>query len=148
LRVSADRAAWPRPHTETNSKAGKKNSPATQAINDEAATGWCAAGACGGGVSVDKDLVPSGIDRASGEAGAILFRRKAGDDARGECSGDERSGRHTIARPRTGIVNVASFNAKHFPNAAADQSMTLAPGSVLVASGGLAGGGSGVVRCA
>jgi hypothetical protein len=59
--------------------------------------------------------VPSGIDRVGGAPGAILFGRKAGDNARGERSNDERGGRHTIAKPRTGIVNMASFNTECVP---------------------------------
>jgi hypothetical protein len=78
------------------------------------------AGACCKGVSIDKDLVPCGIDRADGAPSAILFTRKAGDHIRGERSGNERSGRHTIAIPRTGIVNMPSSTQE--TNAAADRS--------------------------
>src|SRR5271166_487608 len=62
-------------------------------------------------VGVDKDFVPGRIDGADGEPGAILIRRKAGDDGCGERDGNKRDGQHMIAEPGTGFVNMPSLNA-------------------------------------
>ena len=72
--------------------------------------------------------MPCGIDRAGGEPGAILFRSKASDRARGEHSGNERSGGNTIAIPRNGIVNTPSSTQE--TNTAADWSAVVGSGSV------------------
>jgi hypothetical protein len=63
-----------------------------------------------------------------GEPGAILFRFKASDRARGEHSGNERSGRYTIAISRTGMVNTPSSTQE--TNTAADRSAVVGSGSV------------------
>jgi hypothetical protein len=53
--------------------------------------------------------------RVGGFAPTAQSTDEAGDHARGERSGNERSGRYTIAKPRAGIVNMPSSTQKHVP---------------------------------
>lgn len=76
------------------------------------------AGRRGEHVGVDKDLEPGGIGSADNEPGAILFRRKAGDEGFGERGGNERGSpalrtedRCAYRRPGALPVNPARRNA-------------------------------------